>query len=161
MHTCCCLGECTDTEDSRIAWQCLIRTTTSVAAQTLPTWQPTNHIQFFTMCKENEGEKARIHITNEKGTSHYQRQRKWKMHEPARGVPCYVKLQCNGTVGQSLLSSSMENLKSCNKGILIDFCNMCFPQCWRKCGKAHFRDRMITSTFRNCQEKISFNDDLF
>lgn len=49
--------------------------------------------------------------------------------------------------------SCTENPHSHDKGTLVDFCEVCFPQCTHNCGEGHFRGGMIVTTFENYPEE--------
>lgn len=66
-------------------------------------------------------------------------------------------MQGNGRVHQIPSISYAENLKSCDRGMLFDFCNVCFLQCLHKHGEANFRNGMIASAFQNCPKKKKLN----
>lgn len=108
----------------------LLRTNFTVS--TVPAHWP------FSVCDHVGGEwVGEIPHTCDKGKRYYPAAANEKegRHKPAWEAPRYLKLQRNGRTHQSPPFSSAENLKSCDRDTLADFCRLCFPQWLYKHGE--------------------------
>lgn len=65
-------------------------------------------------------------------------------------VALYIKLRGNGNVRQDARKSH----RFWNKGILVNFCRMCFLQCSHKHSGDHLRNRTIMNAFKNCPKNV-------